>query len=119
MKHGILAALISGILMTPGITVAQNDDTGLEHVVAEMADTPAEHEALARHYTALAAEARQDTRRHEQLASVYTHARRGANAQLSNHCRRLAAKYGEIAAEYDEIAKLHAQEARGGTQEGR
>lgn len=99
--------------MTPGIAVAQDDDTRLEHVLVEMADTPAEHEALARHYTALAAQARQDTRRHEQLASVYTHTRRGASAQMSNHCRRLAEKYGEIAAEYDELAKLHAQQARG------
>ena len=105
------AALIVGSLLAPGATTAQSDYTDLEHVVVEMADTAAEHEALAKHYTALADRARSDVRRHEQLARVYVHTR-NANRQLSSHCERLAQKFGEIAAEYDELAKLHAAESR-------
>ena len=111
MKYGIYSALMSIALIAPNVTLAQTDDTGLEHVLVEMANTPAEHEALSRHYTALAAEARGDARRHEQLAIAYT-SRRVGNRHLSTHCERLAEKYSEIAADYTELAKEHEQEAR-------
>jgi chromosome segregation ATPase len=111
MKYAVFSALMSVALIVPNVTVAQNDDTGLEHVLVEMANTPAEHEALERHFTALAQQAREDARRHEQLSRTYTRVKSG-NPQLSNHCQRLAQKYSEIAAEYDELAKLHEQEAR-------
>ena len=108
----MLAFLIVGLFVAPGATTAQSSDTGLEHVVVEMADTPAEHQALAQHFTALAERARADVRRHEELARVYA-TTRNSSRQLSNHCEQLAQKFGEIAAEYDELAKLHTQASSG------
>lgn len=110
MRSEMLATLIVGSLVATGAAIAQSAYTDLEHVVVEMADTAAEHQALATHYTALAERARSDVRRHEQLARLY--ARTNSSRQLSGHCERLAQKYSEIAAEYDELAKLHADEAR-------
>lgn len=66
-----LAVLIRGSLVASGAATAQSADTDLEHVVAEMADTPTEHRVLAQHYTALAERARADERRHERVARVY------------------------------------------------
>lgn len=115
MKYGVLSALMSVAFIAPNVTLAQKDDTDLEHVLVEMANTPAEHQALFQHYTALAAEARDDVRRHEELAKTYA-AGRSASPQMSNHCKRLAQSYGEIAAEYDELAKHHQQQAGGAPQ---
>ena len=114
MKYGVFSTLLAAALIAPNVTVAQTDGHALEHVLVEMADTPAEHEALSTHYTALAEDARNDARRHEQLASAYTRRKGGAgNSQaLRAHCQRLAEKYAEIAAEYAELAKQHQQEAR-------
>ena len=111
MRIEIMAVLILGSLAASVAATAQSANTDLEHVVVEMADTPAEHQALVRHYMALAERARADERRHEQLARVYL-VTRNPGRQRSNHCEQIAQKFGEIAAEYDELAKLHAEEAR-------
>lgn len=111
MKNGLAAALISAMLAVSGTVLAQSEDeTGLEHLVIEMATTSAQHHAVAKHYTAKAEEARQEMRRHESMARAYGRGRT-AKPQMRNHCLQLATNYEQIAAEYDELAKLHEQEA--------
>jgi hypothetical protein len=110
MKHRLFTAVACGMLIAPGVTLAQ-DETTLEHLVVEMASTPAEHEAVARHYAARADEARQEMRRHERMARAYTASKTSQPQRMRNHCLALASKYGEIATEFDELAKLHEGEA--------
>jgi hypothetical protein len=112
LKNGSIAALTSAMLFASGAVLAQNEDeVGLEHLVIEMATTSAQHHAVAEHYTAKAAEARQEMRRHERMARAYGVSKAGQAQQMRNHCQRLANNYEQLAAEYDELAKLHEQEA--------
>lgn len=110
MRTAIAAALLSTLLSLPTAN-AQQDHT-LEHLVIEMASTRAEHNAVARHYTAQAEAARADARRHEEMARIYSGAGRAGQPQMRNHCEQLAKKYEEIAAEYDQLSRLHTEEAR-------
>jgi hypothetical protein len=113
MKSRTVTALIFAVLAAP-VTVLAQEEPGLEHLVVEMATTPAQHQAVAHHYAAKAEEARQEMRRHQRMAQAYTASRTSNPQQMRNHCERLAEKYEEIAAEYDELAKLHEEEvARG------
>ena len=111
MRNAFAAVLLSGILVASGAAVAQNkDETGLEHLVIEMATTSGQHHALAEHYTAKAEAARQEMRHHQSMASAYMRGKT-AQPQLRDHCQRIAKNYEQIAAEYDDLAKQHEQEA--------
>ena len=108
MKNGLVAALVSAMLVAPGAILAQEET--LEQLVIEMASTAAEHKAVADYFTARAEEARREVRRHEGMARAYTTSKT-PQPQMRNHCQQLATKYEEIAAEYDELAKLHGEMA--------
>lgn len=112
--HIAAAILATSLLAVPGVMLAQQHS--VEELVIEMASTPAEHNAVSRHYTALAQEAREDAKRHQGMASTYASGRAGQRQNLRQHCEALAKKYEEIAVEYDALAKLHADEARGAGQ---
>jgi hypothetical protein len=101
----ITAALLSAFLAAPMIGFAQDHD--IEHLVIEMASTPAEHQAVAQHYTMKAAEAREEARRHEGMGRVYASGRSAGRQSPKQHCENLATKFEEVAAEYDELAKFH------------
>jgi hypothetical protein len=110
MKNQFSLALAASALLlaAPGFAPAQ--EHSLEHVVVEMASTPAQHTALASHYVASAAAARKNQDGHEQMARAYAASGRGA--PMRGHCERLAQKDGESAAEYDELAKFHTAESK-------
>jgi hypothetical protein len=101
----ITAALLSAFLAAPLTGFAQDHD--IEQLVVEMASTPAEHQAVAHHYTVKAAEAREEARRHEGMARVYAGSRNAQPQRARQHCENLAKKFEEVAAEYDELAKFH------------
>ena len=109
MKTQLAAAfLTAAFTLAPAFASAQ-DETTLDHIVIEMASTPAQHATIARHYLANAQEARQEVRRHERMAQAYN---TGKSAPKRGHCLRLAEKYGEIATEYEQLAKLHEEESK-------
>ena len=111
MKSAIVVALTSAMMVASANVVAQSeDDTGLEHLVIEMATTSAQHHTVAEHYTAKAEEARKEMRRHEQMAQSYMRGKT-PQPQMRDHCLKIARSQEQIAAEYDELAKLHEQEA--------
>jgi hypothetical protein len=110
MKPLIATAFLSTILSF-GVVQAQEDHT-LEQLVIEMAQTRAEHEAIAHHYASQAETANADARRHQEMAKTYANAGRAGYPQMRGHCEQLAKKYDEIAAEYEQLAKLHTEEAR-------
>lgn len=105
--------LTAAVAFGPGFAVAQ--DESLEELVVQMADTAAEHEAIARHYRAKAEDARQEMRRHEGMAQAYAAGARGARSQrmqgMQVHCRQLVESYAQIAEQYDELAEFHEEEA--------
>lgn len=108
MRNEMLgAALVVGSLLAPGATTAQSTYTDLDHVVVEMADTAAEHEALAKHYTARARTYAATSSWRELTSTLEM--RTVNSAPTASGLRK---KYGEIATEYDELAKLHVDEAR-------
>ena len=107
----IATAFLSAVLAGPTVALAQNHD--IEHLVIEMASTPAEHQAVAHHYTMKANEARGEARRHEEMARIYAGSRSAQPQRGRQHCESLAAKYEEIATEYDELAKLHDEQSKG------
>lgn len=110
MKSTTMAtALLSTLLAAPTLSLAQEHD--IEHLVIEMASTPAEHRSVAQHYTMKAAEAREDAVRHEGMARIYG-AQQRAQPQARQHCENLAKKYQEIATEYDALAKFHEEQGR-------
>jgi len=110
MRVHVSTFLLSAVLATSGAVQAQ--DHTLEHLVIEMASSTAEHNAVSRHYSAQAEAARQDVRRHEEMARIYGGGGRTGQPQMRRHCEQLAKKFEEIAVEYDQLAQLHADEAR-------
>lgn len=83
----------------------------LEGMVVEMADTPAEHAAVARFFRAKAEDARQEMRLHEGMGRSYGGGKLGTRIELKGHCEKLADQYRAVAAEYEELAKLHDAQA--------
>jgi len=75
----------------------------LEQLLAESADTPAEHRALAHYYSARAEEARQQAAHHRTMAKTYR-GKLGEKNRMKRHCARLVELNDEIAVEYDGLA---------------
>ena len=113
MSRSLAVALLLGALaLAPGFAGAQQEGGGLEELVVEMAHTKAEHQALAKYYTAKAADARELAARHEAMARAYLGGK-GMNKQaMGGHCKRIAEQQQAMAKEYDALAKLHEDEAK-------
>jgi hypothetical protein len=92
------------------VSLAQADDS-LEKVLIEGANTPAEHEALATHFRAKAAEAKESAARHRKMTMWYGSKNPGAVAR-SGHCKKIAAKFDELAKDFEELAAGHDAEAK-------
>ena len=67
MKCTVTALLAGALFLQPGLAAA-DDSHSLEQLVIEMAKTPADHSALAKHYQAKAADARAEAAEHEAMA---------------------------------------------------
>ena len=114
MNRLVVALLIGAFSLAPQFAVAQESGGSAEETVVEMADTKAEHEALAKQYQKKAADARAEAKRHEAMSRAYLGGVRsgGGNQPFATHCKRIAEKQEAIAAEYDGLAKMHADEAK-------
>ena len=111
--------LLGALALAPGLAAA--DEThSLEELVVEMATTPAEHEALASHYRAKAADARADAREHDTMARTYVPSGQQKMSwgtiqqrqKMADHCKRLSQQSESTAQDYDALAKLHDEEAK-------
>lgn len=114
-----VAVLLGAWALLPGVASADEADHSLEELVVEMAHTPQQHTALARHYREKAAEAREEVKLHEKMASSYsggppgkmTGGRMQRRQKMGRHCKSIADKYAEMATDYEELARLHDEEA--------
>ena len=106
-------ALAVGLALLSGFAapVWAADPDSVEELVVEMANTPAEHAAVARYFRAKAEDARGEMRMHQGMARSYGGGKLGTRIQLKAHCDKLAEQYGAAAAEYEELAKLHDAQA--------
>jgi len=98
--------LAVGLALAPATLVA-DEPKALEELVVEMADTPADHAAVAEHFRAKAKEARALAQRHKSMARAYGGGKLSTRIQLRGHCDRLSEEYEAAAAEYEALAKLH------------
>ena len=110
----IAVALVLGFLaFSPRLAAAQTHEKYLEELAIEGADTPAEHEALAAHYRAKAAEARDQVKLHEAMAKSYGRmAKPVQKGMMQQHCQKLAEDAKDEATQYDSLAKAHEDEAK-------
>ena len=107
MRSKIAVALLLGTLaFTPGIAMAEEDHS-LEQLVIESANSPADHAALAKHFRAKAAQAREEASRHDRMARSYNVGKFTDKMHMEKHCKRISANATSSAAEYEELAKLH------------
>ena len=114
MKRGLLVSwLTAGALLVgmPPVAAPQGMDQGsadLEKVLAASADTAAEHQALARHYRAKAAKAREKAESHRWMSEHYSGSLEPAIAdQQRRHCALLARHYDGQARVLDQLAQGH------------
>lgn len=109
MQRTIAAISAAGLLAlapygtwadTPASTTEQ-----LEQLMVESADTPAEHEALARYYRAKAADAKALAQHHRSMGKTYASGKLTQRQAMKKHCERIADLNEELAAQYEELAK--------------
>jgi hypothetical protein len=107
-----VALLLGALALSPGSAGAEEQGDSLELLVVEMAQTPAEHAALAKHYRAKADSARALAQRHQSMGRAYVGGKSTQGRQFQNHCRKIAEQQEAMAQEYDALAKLHDEEAK-------
>jgi len=106
------ALLVGGLVLSPGLSLADESAPSLEEVVVTMADTPEKHAALAHYYQGKAAEARSEAKRHETMGLAYGGGRLSERQRMKRHCQNMREKYTGIAEDYDALAKVHEEEAK-------
>lgn len=120
MPTRLAAALLLGVLaLAPGLATAQETHS-LEQVLVENAKTPAEHQALASHYRAQAAEARAEASEHDKMARTYKPPQEikmnwgtvQQRQKMADHCKRISQQSQANAEDYEALAKLHDEEAK-------
>ena len=114
------ALLLGGLALAPGSALAAGEKGSLEQVVVQMANTPAEHAALASYYRSKATEARAEAREHDAMAHTYvgsgeyktTWGTVQERQKMADHCKRLSQQSEATAQDYEALAKLHDEEAK-------
>jgi hypothetical protein len=104
----LCAALVIGV--SP--VFAEGGEHGLEQLLIESASTPAQHHALAQHFSAKAAAARREAERHRSIAKTYGGTKLVVAEAQRKHCNDLAASYDTQATLYDAMATAHEAEAK-------
>lgn len=77
----------------------------LEHLMIDNADTPAEHQALARYYRMKAADAKALAAEHCAMAKSYTGGNVASLRTMKKHCDKIADLNDQLAAQYEDLAK--------------
>jgi len=111
MTRTATALLAGALFLQPGLAVA-DESHSLEQLVIEMAKTPADHAALAKHYRAKAADARAAAAEHESMGKSYAAGKLSERVQMQSHCKKLSEQYNALATQYDDLAKLEEATAK-------
>lgn len=102
------AAILVAFPLAVSAQTRYEDEAALERALAESADEPAEHEALAEHFRAKASGARQKADGHRWMSEHYSGSLEPAiAAQQKRHCTQLARLYDAQAKLFEELAQAH------------
>lgn len=110
--HAFRALALALVLILSSAAAYSEGDHDLEEVLIESASTPAQHEALASHFHAKAAEARREAQRHRSMAKSYGGTKLAIAEAQRKHCNDLAESLDEQAKLYDELAAGHEADAK-------
>lgn len=115
MRYMIVAAVCMSLVLSTWIGTShaqtKSEDSSLIQVLIESADTPAEHEALARYYRSKASEARGMAEMHRSMGQRYTGGNIAKKRQMRKHCDSLVKTSEQLATEYDRLAAIHDEAA--------
>jgi len=113
MRNRIAGALLIGALaLSPGFASAEESGASVEQLLVDMADTPADHAALAKYYRGKAADARATAGTHQSMGRSYGGGKAAQRQQMESHCKKISEENTAMAAEYEALAKLHDEEAK-------
>ena len=90
---------------------ATSPSPSLEELVVQMADTPAEHRAIAQYFRDTAESTRVRAEYHRSMGSSYAAGKVGARDRMRDHCDRISALERGLVKEFEELARLHEAEA--------
>jgi hypothetical protein len=112
----MIAMVAAGCLLAlaPGAAWAQaqaSASDNLLQVLVDSANTPAQHQALARYFRARAAEAKALAETHQAMSRSYS-GKPGEIRNMNKHCDQIAKLNQDLAAQYESLAK--AEEAAAG-----
>ncbi len=96
-------------MLTVGVSTMAVAATEVDPAAISAAKTPADHQALADQYLALAAEATQHAKHHEAMGAQY---RSDKTKTMADHCQKLVQSYKDQAAQYEALAKGEAALAK-------
>ena len=104
-----IATLAAGCLLAlaPAAGWAQAAASGGDNllgVLVDSANTPAEHQALARYFRAAAADARALAETHQAMSRSYS-GKPGELKNMNKHCDQIAKLNQDLAAQYEAMAK--------------
>ena len=105
---------IAALLTTPFTTAQTLSKAELKKLIAT-ASTPQDHERVARHYDAKAAQLEAEAKEHKQLAAEYARKPTGheqkhpMSGRTAEHCKFFAEKFREAAKEARQLAADHRQ----------
>ncbi len=113
MRNRIAGVLLVGALaLSPGFASAEESGASIEQLLVDMADTPADHAALAKYYRAKAADERAAAGTHQAMGRSYGGGKMAQRQQLEGHCKKISEQNTATAAEYEALAKLHEEAAK-------
>jgi len=111
MKRAHAIILAVGLALLPAVGMA-DPSTPLEELVSKMADTPAEHQAVADYFRGKAQAARADAESHARMAQNYAGGKMRDKMEMKTHCDNIIKAQSALATEYEALAKLHEAQAK-------
>lgn len=108
-------ALAVALCGPAGVALAEHHDHGNLEEMVKNAKTPADHQALAKQYDALAADATKQAAMHRAMGNAYkgmpaTSSGKGsAVSAMPQHCENLAKSFESQASDFKAIADAHRQ----------
>ena len=113
MRHAIAGVLLIGALVLPTrFAAADEGGASIEQLLVDMAQTPADHAALAKYYRAKAEEERKAAATHQSMSKAYGGGKMAQREQMEAHCKKISDQNTAMATEYEALAKLHEEDAK-------
>lgn len=116
LSKAITMLFLTATVSVPLVAVAESGTPPIEKLIAEMANTPGQHQVLSQYYKDKAAAAKNDLAVHKSMRQAYMgHAKSPVNAQsMRMHCEKLVSLSEAEIKEYEDLAALHDAEYKKG-----